>query len=64
MMRALLWVSVVVAGAAAAYLIVGYVVALRLSAPTHQPVNVYIPAGRSDAAMAALSVAGAAGKLP
>jgi UDPglucose 6-dehydrogenase len=33
-------------------------------APTHQPVNVYIPAGRSDAAMAALSVAGAAGKLP
>jgi UDPglucose 6-dehydrogenase len=33
-------------------------------APTHQPVNVYIPAGRSDAATAALSVAGAAGKLP
>jgi UDPglucose 6-dehydrogenase len=33
-------------------------------APTHQPVNVYIPAGRPDAAMAALSVAGAAGKLP
>jgi UDPglucose 6-dehydrogenase len=33
-------------------------------APTHQPVNVYIPAGRSDAATGALSVAGAAGKLP
>jgi UDPglucose 6-dehydrogenase len=33
-------------------------------APTHQPVNIYIPAARSDAATAALSVAGAAGKLP
>jgi UDPglucose 6-dehydrogenase len=33
-------------------------------APTHQPVNIYIQAGRSDAATAALSVAGAAGKLP
>ena len=39
MMRALLWASVVAAGAAAAYLIVGYVVALRLSAPAHQPVE-------------------------
>src|SRR5215207_1035523 len=39
MMRALLWASVVVAGAAAAYLIIGYVVALRLSAPAHQPVE-------------------------
>ena len=39
MMRAMLWASVVAAGAAAAYLVVGYVVALRLSAPTHQPVE-------------------------
>ena len=39
MMRALLWVSVVASGAAAAYLIIGYVVAVRLSAPAHQPIE-------------------------
>jgi pimeloyl-ACP methyl ester carboxylesterase len=39
MMRALLWISVVAAGAAAVYLIVGYVVAARLSAPVRQPVE-------------------------
>ncbi len=33
-------------------------------APTHQPVNIYLPSARADAATAALSVAGAAGKLP
>ncbi len=38
-MRALLWVSVVASGAAAAYLIIGYVVAVRLSAPAHQPIE-------------------------
>jgi uncharacterized protein len=39
MMRALLWVSVVAFGAAVAYLVIGYVVAARLSAPAHQPVE-------------------------
>jgi uncharacterized protein len=38
-MRALLWVSVVAFGAAVAYLVIAYVVAVRLSAPTHQPVE-------------------------
>ena len=38
-MRVLLWASVVAAGAAAVYLIVGYVVAARLSAPVRQPVE-------------------------
>jgi UDPglucose 6-dehydrogenase len=33
-------------------------------APSHQPVNVYIPPARPDAATAALSVAAAAGRLP
>jgi UDPglucose 6-dehydrogenase len=33
-------------------------------APTHQPVNVYIPPARPDASTAALSVAAAAGRLP
>jgi uncharacterized protein len=39
MMRVLLWISVVAFGAAVAYLVIGYVVAARLSAPTHQPVE-------------------------
>jgi uncharacterized protein len=39
MMRVLLWVSVVAFGAAVAYLVIGYVVAARLSAPAHQPVE-------------------------
>ena len=38
-MRVLLWISVVASGAAATYLIIGYVVAVRLSAPAHQPVE-------------------------
>ena len=38
-MRVLLRVSVVAFGAAAAYLVIGYVVAVRLSAPAHQPVE-------------------------
>jgi uncharacterized protein len=38
-MRALLWASVVAAGSVVAYLIVGYVVAARLSAPVRQPVE-------------------------
>jgi UDPglucose 6-dehydrogenase len=33
-------------------------------APSHQPVNVYIPTARPDAATAALSVAAAAERLP
>jgi pimeloyl-ACP methyl ester carboxylesterase len=38
-MRAFLWASVVAAGSVVAYLIVGYVVAARLSAPVRQPVE-------------------------
>ena len=38
-MRVLLWVSVVASGAAVAYLVIWYVVAVRLSAPAHQPVE-------------------------
>jgi pimeloyl-ACP methyl ester carboxylesterase len=37
--RALLWVSGVVAGSVVAYLVVGYVVAARLSTPVRQPVE-------------------------
>jgi pimeloyl-ACP methyl ester carboxylesterase len=37
--RALLWVSGVLAGSVVAYLVVGYVVAARLSAPVRQPVE-------------------------
>jgi UDPglucose 6-dehydrogenase len=33
-------------------------------APSHQPINVYIPPARPDAATAALTVAAAAGRLP
>jgi fermentation-respiration switch protein FrsA (DUF1100 family) len=39
MMRVLLWISVVAFGAAVAYLVIGYVVAARLSTPAHQPVE-------------------------
>ena len=39
MMRVLLWVSVVAFGAAAAYLLIGYVVAAQLGAPVRQPVE-------------------------
>jgi pimeloyl-ACP methyl ester carboxylesterase len=38
-MRVLLWVSVVASGAAVAYLVIGYVVAARLSSPVRQPVE-------------------------
>ena len=38
-MRVLLWASVVAAGAAVVYLIIGYVVAARLSSPVRQPVE-------------------------
>jgi pimeloyl-ACP methyl ester carboxylesterase len=38
-MRALLWASVVAAGSLVAYLVIGYVVAARLSAPVRQPVE-------------------------
>jgi pimeloyl-ACP methyl ester carboxylesterase len=38
-MRAFLWASVVAAGSVVAYLIIGYVVAARLSAPIRQPVE-------------------------
>src|SRR3712207_6310844 len=38
-MRVLLWASVVAVGSVLAYLIVGYVVAARLSAPVRQPVE-------------------------
>jgi uncharacterized protein len=37
--RALLWVSVAAAGLAVAYLVIGYVVAARLSAPVRKPVE-------------------------
>ena len=37
MTRVLLWVSVVAFGAAVAYLLIAYVVAVRLSAPAHEP---------------------------
>ena len=38
-MRVLLWASVVAAGAAVVYLIIGYVAAARLSSPVRQPVE-------------------------
>jgi uncharacterized protein len=38
-MRAFLWASVAAAGSVVAYLIIGYVVAARLSAPVRQPVE-------------------------
>ena len=39
MTRALLWVSVAAAGLAVAYLVIGYVVAARFSAPVRKPVE-------------------------
>jgi pimeloyl-ACP methyl ester carboxylesterase len=38
-MRAFLWASIVAAGSVVAYLIIGYVVAVRLSSPVRQPVE-------------------------
>jgi uncharacterized protein len=38
-MRALLWASVVAAGSVVVYLVIGYLVAARLSAPVRQPVE-------------------------
>jgi uncharacterized protein len=38
-MRAFLWASIVAAGSVVAYLIIGYVVAARLSAPVRRPVE-------------------------